>query len=112
MFYLSSQPNPDDNSVYVIQIQPNAQAEKIAWFGAWRWRDANSVYYIPFELNNPTQQLMYYNLETKEAVLLTNPISHPFAVMNGQWSVNADGSKIVFRNSLDRNLWVMMITAQ
>jgi hypothetical protein len=25
--------------------------------------------------------------------------------MNGQWAVNADGSRIVFRNGADRNLW-------
>lgn len=112
MFYLSAQPNPDDNSVYVIETQPNAQVQRIDWFGAWQWRDANSVYYIPFELNNPSQQLMYYNIESEKTAMLTNPISQPFAVMNGQWSVNADGSQIVFRNSLDRNLWLMTIEAQ
>lgn len=111
MFYLASQPNPDDNSIYVIETRPNAQTQKIDWFGAWRWRDANSVYYIPFEPNNPTQQLMYYNIETRQTVTLTDPISQPFAMMNGQWSVSADGSQIAFRNSLDRNLWLMTIEA-
>ncbi|MEM9951132.1 MAG: M23 family metallopeptidase [Chloroflexota bacterium] len=112
MFYLAYQPNPDDNGVYWMDIAEGAQPNRVDWFGAYRWRDADSLFYIPFNPTNETHQLFYYDVTTGERRALTDPVSSPFTIMDGRWSVNADGSTILFRNANDRNLWLMDIVSQ
>jgi hypothetical protein len=105
MFYLATQPNPSDNGIYWIDTSPGAEARHLTWFGAYRWRDANSVFYLPFNPDSEMHELWIYDLETSVSRQLTEAESQPFSIMNGQWMVNADGSRILFRNGLDRNLW-------
>lgn len=109
MFYLPNQPNPDDSGVYVMATQPGAVPQKLPWFGGWRWRDANSVYFIPFNPASEIQQLAYYNIPSGTMLLLTNPETQPFTMMNGKWEVSADGRYIAFHNLVDRNLWLMTV---
>jgi hypothetical protein len=107
MFYRSFQANPDENGVYVIDVQPGAQPQKLPWFGGWRWRDADSVYYIPFDPANNVQKLAYFHVPSGESRLLTDPTTTPFTIANGDWSVSADGQQIVFLNAADNTLWLL-----
>ncbi|HLA43901.1 MAG TPA: M23 family metallopeptidase, partial [Aggregatilineales bacterium] len=52
MFYVIWQPDPAQNGIYSIETRQGASAEQLPFFGAWRWRDAESVYYIPFDVNS------------------------------------------------------------
>ncbi len=104
MFYTPYQQNPDDSAIYVLETQPGAVPQKIDWFGGWRWRDAESVYYIPFQWQDAVQTLHYYNVVTGEDVQLTTPDETPFGVMNAEWSVSPDGTRIVFRDVLTREM--------
>ncbi len=112
MFYLAYQPNPTDNGVYWMDIAENAPQNRVDWFGAYRWRDTDSLFYIPFDANTNTHQLMIYDIATDTSQALTNPDVTPFTIMDGRWSVNADGSNILFRNANDRNLWMIRIPTQ
>lgn len=107
LFYQTFQPDTAVNGVYTMETINGAVPEKLDWFGAWRWRDANSLYYIPFEPASAVQTLAYYDIGTRESRLLTDPLSTPFTVMNGDWSVSADGRRIVFMNAVDRRLWLL-----
>lgn len=109
LFYLTSQLNPADNGWYVMELTPGAVPQKLDWFGAYLWRDSEVVYYIPFNPDTAIHQLMAYNVVTGETFALTDPNIQPFTIMNGQWAVNADGSRIVFRNAPNRNLWLIEI---
>ena len=109
MFYLSSQPDPADNGIYWIDTSLGAEARHLTWFGSYRWRDANSVFYVPFNPTSDIHELWIYDLETSSSRQLSDASSQAFSIMNGQWSVNADGSRILFRNALDRNLWFIDI---
>ncbi|MDX2159813.1 MAG: M23 family metallopeptidase [bacterium] len=103
MFYLAYQADAAQDGVYVIETQPNAQAEKLTWFGAWRWRDADSAYYIPFEPESPQQRIHLYHLNTGEDRRLIDNLM----IADGDWSVSADGRQIAYRNLADRTVWVL-----
>lgn len=106
-FYQTFQPDPTANAIYVLNTQAGAQPLKLSWFGGWRWRDAESLYYIPFDPVNGIQALHYYDLRTGEDRLLIDPATTPFTIANGDWSVSPDGTRIAFQNAADDRLWVM-----
>ncbi|MEO1644154.1 MAG: M23 family metallopeptidase [Chloroflexota bacterium] len=109
MFYLASQPNPADTGVYWMDIAPDTVPQRVSWFGSYRWRDANTAFVIPYNPDTEIHQLMLFTLSDSSMRPLTNPQTQPFTVMDGRWSVNADGTHILFRNANDRNLWMMDI---
>lgn len=106
-FYLTNQPDPADNGLYVIETQQGAIAKKVNWFGGWRWRDAETLYYIPLDADAAFHTLHYYNVVTGEDRILADPGTLPFTVMNGDWAVSADGSRILFTNAIDRRLTLL-----
>lgn len=107
LFYQTFQQDTSMNGVYALEMRPGAAAARLPWFGAWRWRDSESVYYIPFEPQQPTQRLAFYHLPTGEDRALTNPNTQPFIVLNGDWSVSPDGTRIAFQNAADRRIWML-----
>lgn len=109
MFLVTSQPDLLVNGVYTIETVRDAQAQRVPWFGAWRWRDADSVYYLPFNPSEPYHTLTYYHIPTRENLVLTDPSTTPFLIANGDWDINADGSRVLFQSGIDGNLWVLEI---
>lgn len=109
MFYLPFQEDPAQNGVYMIETQQGAAPVKLPWFGAWRWRDADSVFYIPFEPTQRTQELAYYHIPTGESRTLTTRDSTPFIAANGDWDVSADGRRVIFQSAEDYNVWVLEV---
>jgi hypothetical protein len=108
MFYLSWQEDPAADGIYVIETERDAQPQHLPWFGGWRWRDATTVYYLPFEPSAGHHTLRYYDLVTGEDRLLASPdTGQTFSVMNGDWDVSADGRRIIFHNGFDWNLWLL-----
>jgi Peptidase family M23/WD40-like Beta Propeller Repeat len=99
LFYQSFQSDPAVNAIYALETQPGAQPQRLDWFGAYRWRDAESLYYIPFEPASPLQSLLYYHVPTGESRVLIDPAEQPFTIRNGDWSVSPDGRRIVFQNT-------------
>ena len=80
MFYLVFQDDPAADGIYALDMQPGAQAEPLPFFGAWRWRDATTLYYLPFD-PVPYQTLHYYDLATGEDRTLTDtPFRSPTAI--------------------------------
>jgi Tol biopolymer transport system component len=104
MFYLVNQSDPANAGIYALDMQPGAQAQHLPFFGAWRWRDADSLYYLPFAPASDLQALRYYDLRTGEDRSLIEP---SFLVANGDWSVSPDGDQIAFWNANDLTLWLL-----
>ncbi|MBN8637224.1 MAG: M23 family metallopeptidase [Anaerolineae bacterium] len=99
MFYLVY----DDaaSGIYSLRTQSGAQAERMPFFGAWRWRDADSVFYLPYTPDAAYHTLSHYDLASGAN---RSFVTDPFLVANGDWSVSPDGTRIVFLNALDRTL--------
>jgi hypothetical protein len=110
MFYALWQGDPSLDGVYTIETQRGATAQHLPWFGAWRWRDSESVYFLPFNTswyNQDRQVLGYYHIPTAQGGMLTDLNTLPFTVAYGDWSVSPDGTSILFRNAQDMNLWLL-----
>ncbi len=106
LFYLTRNPDPALNGVYTIETRPGAEARQLDWFGGWRWRDASSVYYIPFDPTTDRQSLVYYDLLSGESRQLIDGSTHVFVTTGGDWAVSADGKRVVFLNAPDNSLWI------
>ncbi len=105
-FYISWQTDPATNGIYLIDTtQPNIPPQHMPWFGAWRWRDASTLYYVPFEPDAVHHTLRLYDTQTAEDTLLIDPATTPFTIADGYWEVSADGTRILFQDAADnRNL--------
>jgi hypothetical protein len=109
MFYIVNQADASLSGTYVAETTAGAEAQKLDWFGAWVWRDAESVYYTPFDPTQSINMLRYYHVPTGEDRLLTDPAAQPFAIANGDWSVSPDGARIIFWNALDDTTWMLEV---
>lgn len=81
----------------------DGQKKKLPFFGSYQWRDANRLVYIALEPGIQTHVLREYNVETGQT---RNLLDLGSKVSNGDWLVSPDGSRVVFVNAKDRNLWV------
>jgi hypothetical protein len=74
----------------------------LGWFGSYRWRDNNRLIYVALKTGVQRHTLMEYNVssQTSRTLLELPKISYD------QWQVSPDGSRVVFLNATDRNLYV------
>lgn len=107
MFYLTHQPDPTADGVYMVETTAGAQPVKLDWFGGWRWRDENSVYYLPFDSTQANHSVRYYDFSTGEDQLIMDGASVPIRIANGDWSVSPDGDQIALWNALDQVIWIL-----
>jgi hypothetical protein len=94
-----------DNGLYTIATEREAQAQKLPWFGGWRWRDADTIYLAPLDLTAATTSLLIANVARGEAVPLV--ADAPFLIANGDWAVSADGRQLALFNALDETTWIL-----
>lgn len=106
LLFSTFSPDPALNGLYAIGTQPEGEIQKLEWFGDYRWRDSESLYYITYNAND-VQQLNYYHAPSGETTPLTNPETLPFTIGNGDWSVSPDGNTILFQDARDGNLWLL-----
>lgn len=95
LLYATNQPDPANSGVYALRTEEGAQPVKLDWFGSWRWRDSDELYVIPMDVSQPSHTLLHVDLSTGAQTQLNTP---QFTVMNGDWSVNADGTRIAYRD--------------
>lgn len=110
MFYRVFSDDSAEDGIYTIETQPGAAAQRLSWFGAWRWRDAHSVYYLPLDSSSDRHSVRYYHIPSGDDRVLTDPAAGSFAVANGDWSVSPDGRQIAFWNAADFTLWLLETT--
>ncbi len=111
LFLLVYQDDPSASGIYTMETRPGVAAQRLPWFGGWRWRDADELYYVPLDVESArtigSHQLRHYDLITGIDRALTDPAEQPFVIGEGDWSVSADGARIAFWNALDRTVWLL-----
>ncbi len=107
LFHLLWQEVPETSGIYLLHTQGESPAQMLDWFGAWRWRDSTTLYYLPFDPNTPYHTLASYDIQTGDSHIHITPDDIPFTIMNGDWDVAADGQRIVFQNAADWNMWLL-----
>jgi Tol biopolymer transport system component len=92
--------------VYLLNLD-TTQAKRLDFFGAYRWRDSNRLFYIPLKQNAPSNELWQLDATTllSERLIGESPDSL-FKIANGDWDISPDGSMIVYLNARDRNVWL------
>jgi hypothetical protein len=109
MFYLAFQEDMSADGIYTIETAPEAEAEKLPFFGGWRWRDADSVFYIPYDITTPEHTLAYYHIPSGTDRYLTDPRTTSIQIADNDWAVSPDGLHIAYRDARDKNLWLLAI---
>lgn len=101
--------NPDraNDGAFALDIAPGAIPRRLPWFGDYRWRDAESVYYITYDPATDIQQLHAYHVPSAASWALTDPAVMPFTIANGDWAVSPDGQAIAFQEARDDNIWLL-----
>jgi Tol biopolymer transport system component len=110
-YFLTFSDELADNGVWVVNNQGTEQHKlDIPGFGAYRWRDDDTLLYIPMRTSSgESMQLWVIDAPTGQSRPLTDPVSLPFSVANGDWEVSPDGRQVIFVNSIDQNIWLITL---
>ncbi len=110
LYYLPFQANPIDSALYLLETKSGSKPAKLPFFGGWRWRDSNSLIYIPYVPGAPMSLTLYDILTGKER-LLTDPARQTFTILSDDWSVSPDGTRVIFWEARDRAIWEIHLPA-
>jgi WD40-like Beta Propeller Repeat len=84
-----------------------AEHRRLDLFGAYKWRTAGQLLVIPFEPESSVHQLWQVEALTGETRPLTDPLTTPIRIANGDWAVSPDGRYMAWVSALDQNIWVL-----
>jgi Tol biopolymer transport system component len=109
VYFVSQARETGLGGMYLLDLE-TAAVTRLDFFGAYRWRDGRRLLYIPLELNAPSQSLWQIDVTTGQRTqLVTAEAGSPFRIGNGDWDVARDGSKLVYVNAVDRNIWMVTL---
>ena len=83
IFFSAFNPDPANDGAFALEIEPGVTPEKLPWFGDYRWRDAESVYYITFDPTTDIQRLNFYHVPTGDNVALTDSVLQAVTALSG-----------------------------
>ena len=109
MYYLTMQPDSADDAQYVLETQSGATPQKLPYFGSWRWRDRETIVYIPFVPGQP-MSFVAYDVASGKSQPLTDPIKQPFEIANDDWSIAPNGGQLVFWSAQNLALWTATLS--
>ena len=113
VFFIAQAQDEITDGTYLLQLGDAVsttaplQPQRLDFFGAYRWRDATHLLYIPLKLNLPSHELWQLNVTTGQSQLLIPASTESqFKVGNGDWDVAPNGNLITYVNARDRNIWL------
>jgi Tol biopolymer transport system component len=111
IYFLAFADNPAENGLWVINTTDTTRRRlEVPNFGSYRWRDDETLFYIPFrETPEASMELWAVEVTTGQSERLTNPDTFFFSISNGDWEVSPDGRSVVFLNNADQNLWLISL---
>lgn len=99
---------PEENGMWVVNTS-TLERKKLPVFGAFRWRDDDSLLVVPLELGQDWHRIVQFEAATGEVINLTSPGLTNFKIANGDWSVSPDGRHVAFVSAVDLNVWVIRL---
>jgi len=110
VYYVTFEPEAEKNGVWLVDLQNiELSAQKLPFFGTYRWRDNQSLIYIPLDPDASSHEFYEYNILTKETKSLF-PGGTNLTVANNDWQVSPDGRRIVMvaANGMELDgVWVL-----
>jgi hypothetical protein len=105
-FLLPFQTQASASGIYVLATRSGAQPQKLPFVGSFRWRDSESLLYVPYAAG--AAALHRYTLTDKVDRRLSDDQTR-LPIANDEWSVSPDGQQIVFRSAEDGALWLIQL---
>lgn len=111
VFFLTFAEESAENGIWVASADGTERHKlDVPGFGAYRWRDDNTLLYIPMRTSpEESMQLWAVDVSANQSWPLTDPSSLAFSISNGDWDVSPDGRQLVFVNSADQNIWLITL---
>ena len=98
LVYLSRfNPDPTENGLWLLDLHaPAREPIKLPFFGAYRWRNQDSLIYVPFDSDAAHHTFFEYNLEAEHTRLIypNSPQDVNLIIANNDWQISPDGNKI------------------
>jgi hypothetical protein len=98
--------HPDANGAWVVPTD-GGEPSKLAFVGAYRWRDGHRLVYIPMLPGTGSDAVFETDVVTGATRLLIDPATSTVRVASNDWSISPDGATLVFLSEDDRNLWAV-----
>jgi hypothetical protein len=112
VYYVTFETESEKNGVWLIDLQnPEQPAQKLPFFGTYRWRDNQRLIYVPFDPAATYHDFYEYNVVTGQTYPLF-PDGMELTIANNDWQVSPDGRKIalVASNGMELDgVWVLDI---
>ena len=96
VYYVTFEAESEKNGAWLIDLQdPEQPAQKLPFFGTYRWRDNERLIYVPFDPVATYHDFYEYNVATGQSRPLF-PNGTQLTIANNDWQVSPDGRKIAF----------------
>ncbi|HET7089623.1 MAG TPA: hypothetical protein VFL17_13320 [Anaerolineae bacterium] len=106
-YFISFNEDPGRSGIWV-QRTDGPEAHRLDFWGAYQWRDGTRLLYTPVR-ESPDEPFVIWEYDTASgrSRSVTDPVTAPIQIANGDWRVSPDGRYVVYVNSTDRNLWLV-----
>lgn len=108
IYYVAGAREKGKGGVFLVDLTAATPVpQRLDFFGAYRWRDASRLLYVPLTPGAPSNELWQYDASTgRSERLVAAAAGSPLHIAGGDWDVSPDGRRIVFVSARDRALWV------
>jgi hypothetical protein len=110
-FTVTLDPKPERDGLWLVRTDGKEQ-RKLDFFGAYAWRDAGFLYYIPYQPAANSHEIWAYHVASGRSVRVTDAALTPFKVAQGDLAFAPDGRSVAFVSASDLNLWLIPLPAE
>jgi Tol biopolymer transport system component len=107
-YFITFSDDAERNGVWLVRLDGSERRKLDAsLFGAYQWRDAERLIFVPFNPGSAYHELWEYNVATDSVRQLSDSDVAPFKIANGDWEVSPRGRYVAFVESRDDNIWLL-----
>ncbi len=98
----------DNSGIWLAKIDGTAR-KKFNWVGSWRWSRAEpgELFYILPVAGGSGQEIWSFDTTTGQGQKLSQSNKIPVPISGDAWEVSPDNGSLIYRNSLDKALWLL-----
>jgi len=110
IFLVQLDPDPQRDGLWLVRTD-GKESRKLDFFGAFAWRDATHLLYMPFQQTTQSHEVWTYDVSDKESARVTDSALTRFKIAQGDFAFAPDGSGLVYVSAEDLNLWWLPLPA-
>jgi Tol biopolymer transport system component len=114
VYFVDFADEPEERGVWAVSSDGVTRKKlDLPAFGAYDWRDNDSLLLIPMRDNlEESMQIWSLDVRDNKTSRLTDPATVKFVISNGDWTVSPDGDAIAFVSSDDQNIWLIALSKE